>query len=162
MSAVQLKRIGTWLAVVAITLQAVWPLLVSAKPRSIALVPLCTVDGVTHFIEVPTGKAPAGESSSHGDHCAFCFLGDRTGLPAQSELLSLTDGGAEVLALSDADVVSKIDCKVYSARAPPVSPVVIATNDNLGRHDEQAFGIGRACLGATDCSRILRLRVLHR
>jgi hypothetical protein len=156
----EVKRIGTWLAVLAIALQAAWPLLVSAKPRSVALVPLCTVDGVTHFVEVPTGKAPSGESSSHGDHCAFCFVGDRTGLPAQCELLTLTDGGAEALALSSDYRVSKTDCKVHGARAPPMSPMT--TNDNFGRHDEQALGIGRACLGAIDCSRILRLGVLHR
>ena len=136
----QVRRIGVWLAVLAIALQAAWPLLVSASPRSVALVPLCTVDGVTHFLEVPTGKTPAGHS--HGDHCAFCFVGDRTGLPAHFELLALTDGGAETSAPSSVYLVSKTACKVHGARAPPFSPVVI-TDHNFGRDNETSLSAGR-------------------
>ena len=54
----RVRRLGTWLAILAITLQAAWPVLANAKPSGVTLVPLCTVDGVTHYLEVPTGKAP--------------------------------------------------------------------------------------------------------
>src|SRR3989454_11978960 len=59
----------------AIALQAAWPLLAAAKPRAVALVPVCTVDGVTHYLEVPTGKTPLDDSATHHDHCSFCTLG---------------------------------------------------------------------------------------
>jgi hypothetical protein len=71
--------VGAWLAAFAIALQVAWPLVVNAKPRSVALVPLCSVDGVTHYLELPTGKTPLEESVSHGDHCPLCFFGDRVG-----------------------------------------------------------------------------------
>lgn len=52
-----MRRLGTWLGIVALALQLAWPLFVSAKPRSVTLVPLCTVDGVTHYVEVPFSAA---------------------------------------------------------------------------------------------------------
>src|SRR2546421_8419179 len=63
------RRLGNWLAILAIALNAAWPLIASAKPKSVHLVPLCTVEGVTHYLEVPGGTTP------HHDHCSFCFLG---------------------------------------------------------------------------------------
>jgi hypothetical protein len=76
-----MRKLGTWLGIVALALQLAWPLLVSAKPKSVTLVPLCTVDGVTHYLEVPTGKTPLDESSAHhGDHCPLCFLGHAAAL----------------------------------------------------------------------------------
>jgi hypothetical protein len=76
-----MRKLGTWLGIVALALQLAWPLVVSAKPRSVTLVPLCTVDGVTHYLELPTGKTPLEESSTHhGDHCPLCFLGHAAAL----------------------------------------------------------------------------------
>jgi hypothetical protein len=58
-------------------LHAFWPLLAQAKPRSVTLVPVCTVEGVTHYLELPGGKTPAENgSASHFEHCALCSLGD--------------------------------------------------------------------------------------
>jgi hypothetical protein len=76
-----MRRLGSWLGIVALALQLAWPLIVSAKPSSVTLVPLCTVDGVTHYLELPTGKTPLEESSAHhGDHCPLCFLGHAAAL----------------------------------------------------------------------------------
>ena len=70
------KRLGTWLATLAIALHAAWPLIANAKPKSVHLVPLCTVEGVTHYLEVPGGSSPLDKSAdAHHDHCSFCFLG---------------------------------------------------------------------------------------
>ena len=67
------NRFAAYLAILALALQAAWPLLAQAQAPSVALVPLCTVDGVTHYLEVPVGKhAP---SSSGHSHCALCVLG---------------------------------------------------------------------------------------
>ncbi len=73
----------------AMALQAFWPLLAQARPRIAGeLVPVCTVEGVTHYLELPAGKSPLDErSASHGEHCKLCvFGGDRDAalVPADS------------------------------------------------------------------------------
>jgi len=69
-------RSAAWLAVVAMVLQALWPLVAQAKPRSSVLVPVCTVQGITHYIELPGGKSPVEEQSeAHHQHCSFCTFG---------------------------------------------------------------------------------------
>jgi hypothetical protein len=142
-------------------LQAALPLIASAQSRSVTLVPLCTVDGVTHYVEVPTGKTPAGPPAGHGDHCALCFVGDKVGLPTQPELLVLADIATEARAQADAVTLPKADFQAAAARGPPVSPVVISISDNFGRQDEQASCIRRAGIGAAHGERFLRLGLLH-
>jgi hypothetical protein len=156
-----MKRIGAWLAIFAIALQAALPLIASAQSRSVTLVPLCTVDGVTHYVEVPTGKTPAGPPAGHGGHCALCFVGDKVGLPTQPELLVLADIATEARAQADVVTFPKADFQAAAARGPPVSPVVISISDNLGRQDEQASCIRRAGIGAAHGERFLRLGLLH-
>ena len=51
-------RTGAWLAALAIALHAFWPLLANAKPKSVNLVPICTIEGITHYLEVPGGSSP--------------------------------------------------------------------------------------------------------
>jgi DUF2946 family protein len=68
-----MKKLATWLAILALALQSLLPLVASAK-ASAALVPVCTVDGVTHYIEIPAGNT-APEHAAHGQHCALCMLG---------------------------------------------------------------------------------------
>ncbi|HEX7054594.1 MAG TPA: DUF2946 family protein [Burkholderiales bacterium] len=67
-----MRRLGTWLGMAAFALQLAWPLLAGALPRAVALVPVCTVEGVTHYLEVPTGKDPRQLPTGHGDHCPLC------------------------------------------------------------------------------------------
>ena len=82
------RRLPAYLAIVAIVLQALWPLLAQAKPKSVVLVPVCTVQGVTHYIELPVGGKPGEPPSdpraaSQHDHCSFCSGGgDRVALAA--------------------------------------------------------------------------------
>lgn len=78
------RRLSTYLAILAIALQALWPLLAQAKPKNVVLVPVCTVQGVTHYIELPKGNAPVEQkAASQHDHCSFCsFGGERIALPA--------------------------------------------------------------------------------
>lgn len=67
----RLHGVARWLAILAIALQALWPLLAQAKPRSVTLVPICTVGGETHYMELETG----GSAPSHEDHCKACPVG---------------------------------------------------------------------------------------
>ena len=69
-------QIRAWLAIVAMALNALWPLIAQAKPS--LLVPVCTVGGTTHYVEIPGGTTPV---DSQHEHCAFCFAG--AALPAK-------------------------------------------------------------------------------
>jgi hypothetical protein len=74
--------IAVYLAVLAIALQALWPLLAQAKPKNVLLVPVCTIQGVTHYIELSSSGTPVEEhAASQHDHCSFCsFGGERAAL----------------------------------------------------------------------------------
>ncbi len=74
--------VAVYVAVLAIALQALWPLLAQAKPKNAVLVPVCTVQGVTHYIELPSNGTPVEEhAASQHDHCSFCsFGGERAAL----------------------------------------------------------------------------------
>src|SRR6266436_4827389 len=87
------RRAAAWIAILAIALQALWPLLAQAKPKSVLLVPVCTVQGVTHYVELPSGNAPVEQrAASQHDHCSFCSLGGGpVVLPADSTLCPAVD-----------------------------------------------------------------------
>ena len=118
----RVRKLGTWLAVLAIALQAAWPLVAAAKPRAVALVPLCTVEGVTHYLELPTGKTPLEESTSgQHDHCAFCFLGVGGLVSSHAEfVVPLGAPGERVAAHSDGPLPSAT-LNLHGARAPPAA-----------------------------------------
>src|SRR2546430_3565281 len=81
------RRLGHWLAILAIALHAAWPLIANAKPKSVHLVPLCTVEGITHYLEVPGGTTPLDDSANaHQEHCSFCFLGMGGLLPSHVDV----------------------------------------------------------------------------
>ena len=84
-------RAAAWLAMLAMALQGFWPLLAQAKPRGAELVPVCTVDGVTHFIELPPGKSPLEQqASSHHEHCGLCVFGsDRSACASHAAIPAL-------------------------------------------------------------------------
>jgi hypothetical protein len=139
---------GAWLAALAIALQAFWPLIANARPKSVALVPVCTAEGVTHYIEIPGGKSPLDESSSaHHEHCSFCFLGERLALPTQSHLPPVQDVGAHLAPVSHETVFTPQQFSTIAARAPPGSPLV-NRNLTIKESHETAFAVGRHRDGA--------------
>jgi hypothetical protein len=73
-----IRRFAAIAAAFAISLQALWPLLSHARPKDPSLlVPVCTIDGITHYLEIKSGKTPLDERSSlHSDHCKLCVFGD--------------------------------------------------------------------------------------
>jgi hypothetical protein len=155
------RRLGHWLAILAIALHAAWPLLANAKPKSVHLVPLCTVEGITHYLEVPGGKSPLDESSTaHHEHCSFCSLGAHA-LAHSPALPHLLEPIAERAAALVVTPHVREALLLSGARAPPVSPAVDLISDNLGERDEQASGIRRADLRTAHGSRLVRLGLLH-
>jgi hypothetical protein len=83
------RRPVAWIAAFAMALHALWPLLAHAKPQQAPhLVALCTVDGTTHYVELPAGKPPAGEHSA-AQHCKLCTFGaERAFAPAPAAYIA--------------------------------------------------------------------------
>lgn len=118
------KSFPAWLAILALSLQALWPLLAHAKPAQAPhLVPLCTVDGTTHFVELPAGGAPAEEHAST-QHCKLCvFGGDRASIaPAHAVVLHLPGAPAQLVAIRQDPVVDSFLHSPARPRAPPAAP----------------------------------------
>jgi len=138
------RRLGRWLAILAIALHAAWPLLANARPKSVHLMPLCTVEGVTHYIELPGGKSPLDESANtHREHCSFCFLGTVGVLPAHVEAPVAASPASEQIARGVEHSHASAVLIVHGARAPPSSAVVIIKH-NIGRQSETNLFAGRA------------------
>jgi hypothetical protein len=84
------RRPVAWIAVFAMALHALWPLVAQARPAQAPhLVALCTVDGTTHYVELPAGGAPAGEHSP-AQHCKLCTFGaERAFAPPPAAFVAL-------------------------------------------------------------------------
>ena len=108
---------ATWLAILAIVLQALWPLIAQAKPATPSvLLPVCSVDGVTHYIELTPSESPFDERSAvQHEHCQLCVFGsDRvTALPAAS---------IPVLVVETALDEAPLHCVVASPETPSFLP----------------------------------------
>ena len=66
------RRFAALAAAFGIALQALWPIVAQARPRDAISVPVCSVDGTSHSIELAPGKGPTGKSY---EHCKLCVLG---------------------------------------------------------------------------------------
>ncbi|MBV8031192.1 MAG: DUF2946 family protein [Betaproteobacteria bacterium] len=119
---VKRRRLGLWLAAFALALHAFWPLISQARPKAVALIPVCTIGGETHYTEVPLGKTPAEEqSASHFDHCSLCSLGGER-LALASTVLSidsLPEAIDERLLVAAVPSRSKSISNSAHPRAPP-------------------------------------------
>lgn len=139
------RRLGQWLAILAIALHAAWPLLANARPKSVHLVPICTEEGITHYLEVPGGKSPLDESANtHHEHCSFCFLGAGGLLPLHAELPATVPSSSERVAVVAERSHSATPSIFHGARAPPFSSVVITDHHNFGGQGETNLFAGRA------------------
>ena len=71
------NRVAALLAMFAMALSALWPLIAQAKPRVPgAQVPVCTIEGITHYVELPATDTPVEQrSSAHHEHCKMCVFG---------------------------------------------------------------------------------------
>ena len=141
----RLRSLAAYLAFVAMALQAAWPLLAQAAPARVALVPVCTVDGVTHFHEVPVrGTAPAEERAAHSSsHCAFCPLGaDRIAVSFDGIVLQCRTPSARPAPAVASGPFKPVFLSAARPRAPPFLPLAFF-NDQLRRNNEQAIAVER-------------------
>ena len=143
-----MRKFAGWLAIVAMALQALWPLIAHAKPAN--LVPVFTVGGETHYVEIPGKPSPADK------HCELCFMG--AVLP-----------GADSVAAFDSFAFASPNAKFVSrqgfllidadARATPVLPMVMHSNHSRRTESQKAFALraARPDVGGG----FVRLGVLH-
>ena len=144
------RRLPALVAVLAILLQSLWPLIAQARPRAAStLVPVCTVEGVTHYIELRTDRAPADErASSHVEHCGLCVLGaDRVALPA-FQVPSFDSDGAEVRPDARIEDFQRFSPTAFRSRAPPASMFVNRKINEHGEGNERASALLAAGAGA--------------
>jgi DUF2946 family protein len=66
------RRVAALAAAFGIALQALWPLVAQARPRDAISVPICSVDGTSHSIELAPGDQ---ETEKRYEHCKLCVLG---------------------------------------------------------------------------------------
>lgn len=64
------RRSAAWLALLAIALQALLPLLAQAAPRRVALVTICSAGEPGRTVEVPLHEPALAQ-----EHCSLCFVG---------------------------------------------------------------------------------------
>jgi hypothetical protein len=114
------RRFVALAAVLAISLQAFWPLIAQAQPRAAGeLVPVCTVNGITHYIELPVGKTPLEQrSSSHGEHCKLCVSGSERGVALLSLNVAVYSSAKEI----SEEKFEKVRPLLESRARPPAQP----------------------------------------
>jgi hypothetical protein len=116
------RRFSAWIAILAMTLNALWPLIAQAKPiQAAALHEICTAEGLQVVPAAPEDR-PSGTKLS--PHCAFCSLGaDRIAI-ATSPLAGVTHApdAREVLRVAfDAPLPASHARSPAQPRAPPFS-----------------------------------------
>ena len=120
------RSLAAWAAILAMALQALWPLLAQAKPKSVVLVPVCTVQGVTHYLELSLKGAPGEPQSdpraaSQHDHCSFCTGGGDRIAPPCSSILGPISSPSFALPASELVLLEYQSPVVARPRAPPAA-----------------------------------------
>jgi hypothetical protein len=153
-----MKKIGTWLATLAIALNALWPLIANARPKSAHLVPVCTVEGVTHYLEVPGGRSPLDSAATQHDHCSFCFSG--AALATQDSVPFAAEAFTQPPVAAGTSCFSKSSIRLTDARAPPFSPWMLSLQPPGREHAKAYLRHGDGALAAARGGRFMRIGVL--
>ena len=120
-------RICAWFAILVMALNALWPLIVTAQPKSIPT-EICSVSGAMTMAGADSGHNLPAHHEHHGklsDCCAFCVGGVHAAplAPALAGMVLNLDPTPMLFASADA-VTWK--CSYYLpalSRAPPASSI---------------------------------------
>ena len=86
------RTLPAWLAIFALSLHALWPLIAQARPKMPGmLIHVCAMDGRSRFIELaPEGTPLEKRSSAQHEQCKVCALGaDRVAVIAPVAIVAL-------------------------------------------------------------------------
>jgi len=108
------RRLAALAAAFGIALQALWPAIAQARPGDAISVPICSVDGTRHEIQLPLGKTQDGS-----EHCQLCVLGLDPNFVSSD--LPFPSGNGKDVKYIEADDRNPRPSKVFAARprAPP-------------------------------------------
>jgi hypothetical protein len=115
-------RTGSLAAILAVLLNALWPLLAHARPADSLAIPVCTVGGETHYIEIERGDSPLEQrSKAQHDHCKLCVFGAERAiaLPSGAPVLSLRGASQAAVPPPPAPPASFAFISTARSRAPP-------------------------------------------
>ena len=119
------NRTAALLAIFAVALQALWPLLAQAKPTVPGeRVPVCTIEGITHYVELPAADTPVEKrSAAHHEHCKMCVFGAEklAALPVAAPLVVPVTGRERAADAISAVPASNSFPKPALPRAPPIA-----------------------------------------
>ena len=119
------NRVAALLAILAIAMQALWPLIAHAKPAVPGeKVPVCTIEGITHYIELPAPDSAVEKSSAaHHEHCKMCVFGaERLAvLPVVASLIKVAQNPQQPLNSLPAVSSPSPFHRPALARAPPAA-----------------------------------------
>ena len=119
------NRTAALLAIFAVALQALWPLLAQAKPTVPGeRVPVCTIEGITHYVELPAVDTPVEKrSAAHHEHCKMCVFGAEklAALPVAAPPVVLVAGRERAADAISAVPASNSFPKPALPRAPPIA-----------------------------------------
>ena len=110
--------LALWLAVIATVLNLVWPLLAQARMSARVLVPVCTVEGVTHYLELPTGKTPLQGYGEH-KHCSVCAVAAQPATAPSCPAFVRPPGEGQAYAAREPRPVVSFQYPAAQSRAPP-------------------------------------------
>lgn len=121
------RRFPVWLAIFALSLHALWPLIAQARPKVPGmLIHVCAMDGRSQFVEIaPEGTPLEKRSSAQHEHCSMCVFGaDRPAVLPPAAIASLVvssaSGEAPILSAAAAPPRSHSHPPAYP-RAPPAA-----------------------------------------
>ena len=113
-----------WLAIVLVALNALGPRVAHARPTVPGLlVPLCTIDGITHYSELPAPKPPLEQrSDANHEHCKICVFGIERAFVSTVPLPVINPAGREIAPpLAAAELADRLLDSSARPRAPPYS-----------------------------------------
>lgn len=115
------RTLPAWLAIIALSLHALWPLIAQARPKMPGmLIHICAMDGRSQFIELALDGSPLEKrSAAQHEHCSMCVLsGDRLAVLPPAPIASM----AVPFAASEAPVASAGAAPPRSHSHPPAYP----------------------------------------
>jgi hypothetical protein len=120
-----IRRLGAWLALTAIALNALWPVLARATPHGIAA-EICSVNpSALRQSDIGRDEQPLTPFKVAAAHCPLCVSSAGTPMPAVavvfSFLLPLLDAAGFAPSSSSPAAASSVIVLAAPPRAPPLS-----------------------------------------
>jgi hypothetical protein len=115
------RKLPAWLAIFALALHALWPLIAQARPKMPGmLVHVCAMDGRSHFIELAPDRSPLEKrSAAQVEHCKMCVFGsDRVAVLPSATIPALVVPSAS----TEAPLPSAVAAPSRSRSHPPAYP----------------------------------------